>query len=146
MRIDEYMQKNKLIGKDVYTYALTWTVAELTAGANIPKNVTIENDADFLWTKAQYFATINSTAALTVQTTPVPQANFNWRDTSSSQQIFNIAIPISAFWGSGQLPYILPEPKILTMQTSISIDVTNVHATEAYNLTLAMTGIKLFRA
>ena len=134
-----------IIGKDIYTYTFIFSRAQLIPNAVLTDTINIQNDSQFLWTKATFFARINDTDAIQYQSRVIPQVTFQWRDTSSSQQLFNFPVFINNFWGFGEIPMILPEPKLMEPRTSVTVDVTNLHATESYDLYLSMIGIKIYR-
>lgn len=137
---------SRIVGKDIFTYSFVFPILEFTPGITLSKFINIENNSQFLWTKATFFARINDSDALTVQTRVIPQVTFQWRDTSSSQQIFNTPVFINNFWGFGEIPMILPEPKLMEPRTSVVVEATNSHSANSYQLILSMIGIKIFRA
>lgn len=141
------LQQNgpRLIGKDIYAYAFVFPVSELTASAQVTKSINIENDSQFLWTKATYFAFVDNSVSYDASTRTIPLVTVQWRDTSSSNQIFNVPIYVENFFGTGEIPFILPEPKLLEPRTTVSVDATNQHSADAYSLYLCMIGMKLYR-
>jgi hypothetical protein len=57
----------------------------------------------------------------------------------------NAPIPLAALAGSGQLPFILPTPKIFQARGTIAVQLANVTAGDTYSsIYLEFIGTKLF--
>ena len=57
--------------------------------------------------------------------------------------IFSNPIPFAALFGSGELPFILPTPRLLRAGTTITIDVSNIGSTD-YKVYPCFVGKKVF--
>lgn len=68
---------------------------------------------------------------ITIMTTQAGVIVLNWGGlitiqwTGTGQSISNAAVPVDAFAGNGQLPYVLPEPRMLNSNTSVTLTVAN---------------------
>lgn len=131
-----------------YTYNAVYSVAgaanALAAGAtNVPVNVNIQADADFLILSQTYDAN-TANAARTSTTFTVPNASVTLTDTGSGFQMMDQAVPIPSIFGNGQFPFVLPNPKLLTAKATLQVLVTNYDAVAGYNIRLSFNGVKLY--
>jgi hypothetical protein len=134
---------NKYMAKDFFAYVIG-PFDELAAGNQLPGNVTIDADADFLWQKLTCFAD-EASAGATESTQVVPGVTITIKDTSSGRDLMNGPIPLPALCGDGQLPFILPTPKIFQARGTIAINLANITAATSYtNLYVVFIGTKLF--
>ena len=131
-----------------YTYnAVYWTTGaanNLAAGAtNVPANVNIQADADFLILNQTYDAN-TANAARTAGTYVVPNATIIMTDTGSGAQMMDQATPIANIFGNGQFPFVLSQPKLLTAKATLQCLVSNIDAAAGYNIRLSFNGVKLY--
>lgn len=108
-------------------------------------NIQIQADSDFKWVAATFQADI-AAAAYNAGDRPIPLVNLQIVDTGSGRQLFFNALPIETIFGSGQLPFILPIPRIFRARSSIALTMSNFDAAETYNVRLALIGTKIFTA
>lgn len=128
--------------EDFFVYAVS--IDDLDVGESLQANIQIQADADFKWTKAVYYATI-ADAVFDSGTVPIPNATVQMVDTGSGRQLFNQAIPIPSIFGTGQLPFILPVPRIFKARSSINFTIANFDAAQDnYNIDLMLIGSKIF--
>jgi len=116
----------------------------LASGASATGNINIQADSDFLLQKLTYAADI-AAAAFTDSTRPIPECTIIITDTGSGRQLSESAVPIPAFFGTGELPFILPTPRLFLARSTISLVVTNFDAAVTYNLRLSFIGYKLYQ-
>lgn len=128
--------------KDFYIYRTTYD--DLTNGTSQSANFTVEADSDFMLHKLAYFAD-ESLAAQEEATRVIPLVTALITDTGSGRQLSAGAIPISSYFGSGRLPFILPAPKLFLARSVVQVQVSNFASTADYNLQLAFIGYKIFR-
>lgn len=128
---------------DFFTYELDFSA--LANGANATSSFNIQSDADFLWTKAAFFADI-AAAAQTDSSKIVPLCTVLISETGSSRQLSNIAVPLPNIFGYGDLPFILPRQRIFVANSTVTVTVTNFSAASTYNLRLSFIGEKAFRS
>lgn len=113
----------------------------IPAGGTVAQNLIFDQDGDFSVQKL--------TGLITDQgNPPVVQANptalVQWRAGGSGRDVFHEPIPFSALFGTGQLPFILPVPRVVLRGSTVIWTVTNQSAT-AYTIYLCMIGKKTFR-
>lgn len=133
--------RQQQIAEDFFVYQ-----ADFSALApNTPQTATINIQADshFKWVMATYDADI-AAAAFTEANAPVPNVTVQITDTGSGRNLFSSAVPVPSIFGRGQLPFVLPLPRIFAARSSISITAANYDAAETYNLKLSLVGMKLF--
>lgn len=126
---------------DFYTYGLDF--ASLLQGTSATGQISIQADSDFVVQKLTYQADI-AAATQTDSSRVVPNVTVQIKDTGSGRELFSTAVPLSSVFGSGQLPFILPQPKIFLARSTISITVANFDAAADYNIRLAFIGYKIF--
>ena len=115
----------------------------LAAAASATGSVTIQADSDFMLQKLTYFADI-AAAAQTDSTRVIPLITVQITDSGSGRNIFETAIPVPSIYGTGELPFILPTPKLFSARSTINVTVANFDAASAYNLRLSFIGYKVF--
>jgi len=135
------MAENKAFYTDFYVYSAVF--AALAAAASATQNITIQADSDFILQKLTYHANIAAAAQLS-GTRIVPLVSLLITDSGSGRQIMDRAIPLVTFFGDGELPFILPNPKVFKARANITIQATNFSAATAYNLYLSFIGVKKF--
>lgn len=146
--VNEYLAM-PAIRYEPYTYnAVYWTTGaanNLAAGAtNQPFNLNIQSDADFLLINQTYSCN-QLNAARTSAAFPTPNITVLLTDTGTAAQMMDVPVPVEQIFGTGQFPYILPQPKILLAKSTLQILATNFDAAAGYNLRLSFNGVKIFR-
>lgn len=141
------MQATRIV-KFPFTYSAQFYTAggnnNLAAGANLTVNVQIDAGAPFLIVSQSYYAN-TANAAQTVSTAVQPNIIVLMTDTGSNRQLMDQAVPVSTIFGSGEFPYVLPEPKLMQANSQLSVQATNRDAAVGYNLYLAFNGYKLYK-
>ena len=127
--------------RDFYVYESQAIGLAPAASAN--DTIQIEADSIFILQKLAYHADI-AAAAFTDSTRPVPNVTVQLTDTGSGRQLFNEPIPIPSIFGTGQLPGILPNPRLFERNSTIQVAYTNFDAAATYNIRLAFVGYKLY--
>lgn len=128
---------------DFFNYEVDFTTG-IAAGATANSSFTIQADSDFKWLKACYFADI-AVAAQTDSGRIIPLATVLITDQGSGRQLMSAATPIPNIFGTGQIPFILPVPKLFSGKSTISVSVANFSAASTYNIRLSFIGVKLFK-
>ena len=111
------------------------------AGGIEAGNLIFDQDADFDVQKLTGWVT-DQGAPPVVQAAPLLLVQ--WRAGGSGRDIFHRPIPYAALFGDGQLPFILPTPRLIVKGSTVIWTVTNLSAT-AYTVYLDMIGRKTFR-
>lgn len=132
----------RVIAEDFFTYNIQFE--DLLVGATQIGFIQIEADSDFLIQKLAYFSNVAG-AAVNVQTQDVPLVTIVIVDTGSGRQIMNNAVPLTALFGDGRLPYILPTPKLFVKNSRINVTLSNFSAGTNYaDIWINFEGKKIF--
>lgn len=127
---------------DYYTYAASFTA--IASGASQTQFINIEADADFVIEKMAYFADIAG-GVQTDSTRVIPIANIALNDSGSGRNLQNQPIALSSIAGQGDLPFVLPLPRIFKANSTISLTLTNTSAATTYaNIQISLIGYKRF--
>lgn len=116
----------------------------LAAGASANDTINIEADSDFVLQKLAYFADI-AAAAQTASSRVIPLVTVQITDTGSGRQLMQNPIPVPSIFGTGELPHILPNPRLFMANSTIQVAYTNFDAASTYNLRLAFIGYKSYQ-
>lgn len=132
----------RVIAEDFFTYNIQFE--DLAVGATQVGFIQIEADSDFLIQKLAYFSSIAG-AAQTFNTIDIPLVTVLIVDTGSGRQLMNNAVPLTALFGDGRLPYILPTPKLFVKNSRINVTLFNFSAgTEYDDIFINFEGKKIF--
>ena len=132
----------EVIAEDFFTYNTQFE--DLQSGATGNNFIQIEADSDFLIQKLAYASFVNGDA-VTFNTQDIPLCTVLIVDTGSGRQIMNNPVPISALFGDGRLPYILPTPKLFTKNSRINVSLFNFSTGTTYaDIWLNFEGKKIF--
>lgn len=124
--------------RDFFVYSVLY--ATIVSGQSQSASINFEQDSDFSLDKTAYFVGVNNEAA----TRELAQATVTLQDTGSGRYLMNGPVALTAIFGTGQLPFILPEPKIFVARSTLLIAVANYGGTDLVNLYLTFIGTKLF--
>jgi hypothetical protein len=127
--------------RDWYVYEAA--VAAIAVGASANDTIAIEADSDFILQKLTFHADIAG-AAQTDATRVVPNVSVQITDTGSGRQLMSQPIPIPAIFGTGELPYILPNPRLFMRNSTIQIAFTSFEAVITPDILLAFSGYKIY--
>lgn len=126
---------------DFYVYGVDF--ASLLQGTSATGQINIQADSDFVVQKLTYQADI-AAATQTDSSRVVPNATVQVKDTGSGREIFSLPTALTSVFGTGQLPFILPQPKIFLARSTINITLANFDAAADYNIRLSFIGYKIF--
>lgn len=135
-------QDDRPIAKDFYIYEEDFS--SLAANTSTVGNINIQADSDFMLQKLTAFADIAG-AAQTANNRVLPLATMQITDSGSGRNLFEEAVAIPAIMGTGELPFILPTPKLFPARSTIQVTVANFSASTTYNVRLSFIGYKVFR-
>lgn len=128
---------NRIV-KAYYAYNLVF--ASIASAASASANVQIQSDSNFM-VQALSFSCFD---LVTNSQITAPYSTVQITVTSSGTTFFDQAIPILNAFGTAQLPFILPEARILTANSNVSGLINNVSSTNAQYYVLTLHGKKLF--
>ena len=129
----------KLRRKDFFTYNIRFNTLAASGTATLTANV--QNDSDFVWCIGVMAVTDNIFSTFTAATSVPILAELT--DSSSGVQLQDSATHISNLFGTSQLPFTLPFPKIFKAGGQISVRLQNQIAT-AMVVNLSFHGFKTF--
>lgn len=128
---------------DMFTYNAK--VPSLGVGASVTVNVQVQADTSFIWDKTSVFAAIAG-AAQTNATQVLPQIDVTIQDTGSGRLLQNEPVQVTDIAGDGKLPFVLPQPRVFSANSTITLTFTNTSNAEVYtNLQFSLIGRKVFR-
>ncbi len=131
--------------KEFFTYQEDFSGANtVLSGASATGNINIQADSDFVLQKMTYYADI-AAATQTDSSRVIPNATIVITDTGSGRQLMESAVPITALFGTGQLPFILPTPRLFQARSTINLIVANFDAVVDYNIRVSFIGYKLYQ-
>lgn len=108
-------------------------------------NIQIQADSDFKWIKGTTFSDLAGAAQLS-GTRVVPLATLQIQDSGTGRSIFQNPIQVSSFFGSGELPFIMPVPYIFKQRSTLQFTIANYSAATDYaNVRLSLIGVKIFQ-
>jgi len=127
--------------RDFYVYEAA--VAAIAVGGAANDTINIEADSDFILQKLTYYADIAG-AAQTHGARIVPNVSIQITDTGSGRQLMQAPIPVAAMFGTGSLPFILPNPRLFMRNSTIQIAFTSFEAVITPDVLLAFIGYKVY--
>lgn len=128
--------------EDYFVYTASFLA--LAPNGTAQQAIQVQADSDFKWVMSSYEADI-AAAAFEQATAPVPNVTLQIVDTGSGRQLFSNPIPIPSVFGTGQLPFVLPIPRIFKARSSIQLIAANFDAAVTYNIRLSLIGTKIFQ-
>jgi hypothetical protein len=128
--------------KDFFVYQEDFSA--IANGATASGNINIQADSDFVVQKLTYFADI-AAAVQTDSSRVIPLVSVLVTDTGSGRNLMESALPISNLFGTGEIPFILPQPKMFLARSTITVTLANFSAATTYNIRLSFIGYKIFR-
>lgn len=126
--------------EDWFTYQTS--VALLLQGSTAITNIQLDADSDFVLTKLT--GSIKEDGADTFVDPDAAWITILMVDSGSGRQLMNNPVPWGATVGSGQLPYVLPQPRIFKARSNIALTFANFSTGTDYNVFLSLAGRKVF--
>lgn len=133
----------RLLNKEFYIYSSN--VAALAVAAVVTDNIPIQADTDFVLEKLTFHADIAG-AALTDSSRVTPNVSILITDTGSNRQLMDASVPLTTFFGTGEIPFILPQPRVFSANSVIQVQYTSFEAVNTPDIFLAFIGHKVYRA
>lgn len=99
----------------------------------------VDSGYDFWWMKAEAF--VFDANGLGVSTLQWPRLTVLLSDGVSQQQLSDEAVAVQSIFGTGQIPYILPQPHKVEATATMNATVTNFHTVTAYSVQLVFSGL-----
>ena len=121
-----------------HTYELEYD--SLAAGASQAQSFTVETLYDFWIFKQQAFVLDVAMEVQAIDGT-MPMIDVLMQDGSSQAQLSNKPLALAAVFGTGQIPYILPQPHLIPAGAQFTVTVTNRHSANDYTIRLQFSGV-----
>lgn len=106
-----------------------------------PITVIMEAESDFEWIQTTCSSLTTEGPAVDATNTPV---SVQVIDTGSGRRLFSQATPVGSIAGSGQQPFVLPQPRIFTAKSPVIVEFTNKSGATVSNIHFTMIGRKIF--
>lgn len=143
-KLREYEDQRTARLRDFFIYEAQATTLAILGGAPQTDTIQIQSDADFIWQKATYESD-DAGAIVTQFTRNSPNVLIQITDTGSNRQLFFNPVPIINVFGTGALPFILPNPRLFMKTSTIQIDFTSFEAVATPTIRLSFIGYKFYR-
>jgi len=106
-------------------------------------NFLVDSSSPFMLVAGSQFSDIAG-AAQTSGTLIVPGCTVMIADQSSGRNWMNLPVPIPNLFGSGQLPFYWPQPRLIPANTNVQVTGSNYEATNTYNVRLTFIGWRYY--
>lgn len=116
----------------------------LASGGTANATIQVQSDSAFKLVKLGIAADI-AVAAQTESSVVVPLCTLQITDSGSGRNLFSAPVALRALFGNGQLPHILPVPRLFLPRSLITLQFANFSAASTYNLRMAFEGAKVFK-
>lgn len=126
--------------KDFFTYNIRFNT--LAAGGTASQSANVQNDSDFIWTIG--CVTVTNAAFTTFTTATSIPVLIELSDSASGVQLQDSQTHISNMFGTAQLPFVMPFPKIFKAGGQITARLQNQDGANAFVVNLAFHGFKAF--
>lgn len=128
---------------DFFIYSVSFLA--VAPGATPQFTQQFDAASDFMWYYGAYTA-VNSAAntGWTEATRLYPPITVLMTPGDTSSQFMNQPVPITHFFGNGEMPFVLPAPRIIPAQSTMTFQITNNDTTISYNLYLSLIGTKRY--
>lgn len=121
-----------------YGYNVTFTT--LSSGTTQSTTINIAANADFIVTGLHHRANV-AAAGQTVSSKTAPLVRILVTDSGSNEQFTNAAVDLENYSTNGNIINKLDYPRIVSGRSTLTVQVTNYDATQAYNLDVFFEGV-----
>jgi hypothetical protein len=126
-----------------YVYDISF--GAITTGATISGTVNIDSLSNFLWRATTFWTNPDGVTLNTPLTNAFLRPfTISLTDAGTGRQFFNGAVPVDNIAGSGNFPFILPEPYLWAGNSVVQATITNLDTHTWDNLHLSLIGKKTF--
>lgn len=149
-RLMQMMSESKVI-RQPYTFEVDFTTgvtfpgqfAAPAAGASVGGNFLVDTSAPFMLV-SQTFKSDLAAAAFLSGTQVLNNQLVFIQDQSSNRNWMNFAVPVLSLFGTAQLPYFLPQPRLIPANTNVQITLSNGDAAAVPNTRLSFHGYRMY--
>jgi hypothetical protein len=125
--------------EDFFIYEVDF--GTIAVGATLNGNFQILADSDFKLIKLTSVSSNSGT-----QDNVPPRISVQINDSGSGRNLFSSAVPIANVFGTGQLPFIMPIPRIFKARSNVVVTIANLDPAIIYDdLHLSFIGTKIFQ-
>lgn len=128
--------------RDFFVYEVE--TEAIATGATTTDSIQIQSDADFIWQKATYQADLAGVAQ-TDASRVIPNVLIQITDSGSNRQLFFNPVPIQNVFGTGRVPFILPNPRLFIKTSTITIEFTSFEVAATPTVRLSFIGYKFYK-
>lgn len=112
-------------------------------GGNVNGSFLVDASSPFMLVSQAFKADLAGVAQLS-GTLVVPNWLVSITDQSGNRNWQNAGVPLSSVFGTGQLPYFLPQPRLIPANSNVSINVASFEAATTPNARLSFHGYRLY--
>jgi len=135
-------EENIQYREDFFIY--TKEIPSLAAAASIPTSIQIDASSHFKWIKTTVYGfVVGANPQQTDATRIILPITMLVVDGASGLQLSNAAVPLSTEAGTGDLPFIVPLPRIFAARSTIDLTFANF-GTSTYRFWVSFVGVKMF--
>ena len=117
---------------DTFYYSANWDLG--ASAINVPAQIQIDADADFV-----IMYSILSAYSAPGTLIAKPDYKITFMDTGSGRNFQNLPVAVANVFGSAELPFSWPEPKMLTAASTLNLQLTN-NTTQASKVQATLGG------
>jgi len=132
--------QNGLMTKLTQYFSYTMVFANVASAANASAQLQIDAASDFLVT-SQSFSVIDDVTTLAVASAALIQIN----DGGSGSTLWNTPTPLPNLFGTAQLPFLLPMPRLFTANATMTGTLNNKTTANASTFFLSFHGVKIWK-
>lgn len=122
-----------------FVYNMVFPNVAAAAATVATAQLQIQNDSDFLIVE-QSFSVNDTVTTLDVASSPLIQLT----DQGSGQTMFNVAMPALNIFGTAQLPLMLPVPRLLSKNSTLTGSLTTRTTANISTYTFSFIGFKIW--
>ncbi len=150
----QQMRAETSVAKEPWTFEVDFsTGAGLLAGqfaapglgAQVTGSFLVDTSSPFMLVSQTYKADIAGAAQLS-GTQVIPNATVFIQDQAGNRNWMNVAVPVASLFGTAQLPYFLPQPRLIPGNSTVNITLANYEAANTNNVRLSFHGYRLYAA
>ena len=124
-------------------FALDFAFGSIATLVTSTLSVNVQADSAFLWEQTTVVGNKNGEAEPWVSGRQFPFTVF-LTDTGTGRQLMNVPVPLTNWAGRGDLPFILPQPRIFMPKATINMQLVSFSASTWDNVHVTLLGKKLF--
>lgn len=138
----QQMRNESGVERQPYNFTLTFTA--IPAGTTpASQSFLIDSSSPFMLVSQVFEADLAGVAQL-AGTQIFPNVGVVIQDQSSNRNWQNAAVPVTSWFGIGQRPYFLPQPRLIPANTTILVTVNSFEAAATPTVRLTFQGYRYY--